>query len=59
MEQERTRQMTVGDHTYVLTCSDPYGFWRVRRAQGGTPKELDQDFTSFHEAEKVIYSLNA
>ena len=40
---------------FTLDRKDPYGFWFVRKTEGKTPKELqDESFTSTDQALRAI-----
>ncbi len=49
---ERTRTKTFGNRTYVIRCTDPYGFWKVEsKSNGGAmPEVLKQNFTTIELA---------
>lgn len=52
---EKIKHYTKGDQTFVITCSDPYGFWTIKQAkQGPAPKEFAGQYTSLHDAQKAI-----
>lgn len=53
MIQYEENKRVVGD--FVVTRSDPYGFWTVQKARGATPKVfIGQSFTTSRAAYEAI-----
>lgn len=49
-----TRKFPYKKTEIIAEARNPYGFWRLRLANGKLPKELEGDYTSIHEVEKAV-----
>lgn len=50
----RTRDFSSNGYNFVLTVSDPYGFWNVQVLKvKKQPAEFDQQFTTIDDAKRA------
>lgn len=51
----RRREYEVDGVKYILEAEDPYGFWRIKWANGRTPKALaNNSYTDFTYARDAL-----
>ena len=54
---DRVRRLEIDGKKYTLECQDPYGFWKIKMAQGGAmPECLKGVYTSMGLAEHSLRS---
>lgn len=44
---------------YMITCTDPYGFWNISRERGQIPEELKGSYSSPARAREAVTSMLA
>lgn len=54
IETDRTREVLVNGHKFLVSFTDPYGYWFIRREHGQIPLLLSGAYTHFSSAKKAI-----